>query len=94
MFKKIIASTLAISALGAPAALAEDIRHYDVTIGGYYAPYVLESPTRGEYDGILVDGPAGREQIVVRCAPFDWEAKGPNSSEFVNHIARSWCFGS
>lgn len=92
MLKKVLAGTLALTTLGTSAALAET-EHRDVTVGGYYAPLILESDSRGEYDGIVVEGPNGRERIVVRCAPFDWEAKGPNSWEFNDYIAREWCFG-
>ena len=61
------------------------------TIDGYYAE-ILESGSYSEPDYIEVFGPRGKEQILVTCAPFDWRSSGPNTSEFVNQIAQSWCF--
>ena len=60
-------------------------------ISGYTVD-VVESGSWSAPDFITVYGPKGKEQITVTCAPFDWDSYGANSSEFVNSIARAWCF--
>lgn len=61
------------------------------TINGYDAT-IIESGSWDRPDFIGVYGPNGPERITVTCAPFDWDSYGANSSEFVDSIARAWCF--
>lgn len=85
-----IAAPLAIAGAVAAPAQAEVIRNGHIQ--GYFTPYIYNSPTRANWDRINIEGPYGLEEIRVRCAPFDWESTGPNTANFVDSIARSWCF--
>lgn len=73
----------------APSAQAEQYR--SGTIAGYRAE-ILDSGSYSGEDYIEVYGPAGKEQILVTCAPFDWQSSGPNTAQFVDRIAQKWCF--
>ena len=73
----------AISALSAKAGTG--------TINGYEV-VVVDSGRYDQADAITVWGPAGVESISVTCAPFDWKSHGANTADFVDSIARSWCF--
>ena len=73
------------------ATNAEAEQYRSGTINGYQAE-ILDSGSYDKPDFISIYGPAGREQILVTCAPFDWRSKGPNSADFVDSIAREWCF--
>ena len=67
-------------------------------IGGYEALHVSESNSRYTADNLTVLGPLGVEKITVVCgqgpydSAFDWNSYGPNNSEWVNYIAKQWCF--
>ena len=61
------------------------------TINGYES-IIVESGSYSRPDFITVYGPHGEEQITVTCAPFNWDSYGPNTTSFVDSIARSWCF--
>ena len=61
------------------------------TINGYEV-VVVDSGSYTQADAITVWGPQGVESISVTCAPFDWKSRGANTAEFVDSIARSWCF--
>ncbi len=61
------------------------------TINGYEAT-IIESGSYSRPDYIGIYGPHGLDRITVTCAPFNWESHGPNSAEFIDAIARSWCF--
>lgn len=90
---KSIAAITSLAALAFTAAAPAQAKVWrDTHIQGYYVPYIYETPTRGGWDRIHVEGPKGLEEIRVRCAPFDWESYGPHNSGFVDRIARSWCF--
>ena len=85
---KTIASIAALATLtgcvAAPPASAEHINGYEVI--------VVDSGRYDQADSITVWGPQGVESISVTCAPFDWKSHGANTAEFVDSIARSWCF--
>ena len=57
-----------------------------------YTVSIIESGSWDAPDFITIYGPAGKEQLTVTCAPFKWNSYGANTEEFVNAIARSWCF--
>jgi hypothetical protein len=67
-------------------------------IGGFEALHVSESNTRYSPDVLTVLGPAGVEKITVICGqgPFDpahdWNSYGPNSADWVDYVAKQWCF--
>jgi hypothetical protein len=82
----LVAATAAF--IVAPSAQAEIRRG---NIAGYQAT-VFESDSYDSPDFIEVYGPNGKESIKVVCAPFDWEATGPNTTQFVETIAQEWCF--
>lgn len=77
--------------LAATSAEAAELR--TGTIAGYQAE-ILDSGSLSAPDLIEVYGPSGKEKITVVCRPFDWSSYGPNTSDFVDHIAQRWCFGS
>ncbi len=60
-------------------------------IEGYEA-VIVESGSYSAPDFITVYGPRGKEQITVTCAPYNWDSYGANTAQFVDQIARSWCF--
>lgn len=65
------------------------------TVEGTILGYQVEVNDSGSYDApdfIAVWGPHGPERVTVTCAPFDWQSHGANSVEFVDSIARAWCF--
>ncbi len=67
-------------------------------IGGYDVISINESNGRYSPDFMVVVGPAGAERITVTCgqgpydSAFDWSSHGPNSSDWVDYVARQWCF--
>ena len=61
------------------------------TINGYEV-ITVDSGSYSRADSITVWGPRGVESISVTCAPFDWQSHGPNTADFVDSIARTWCF--
>ena len=67
-------------------------------IGGYEALHVSESNSRYSPDVLTVLGPAGVEKITVVCgqgpydSAYDWNSYGPNSEQWVNYVAKQWCF--
>ena len=60
-------------------------------INGYQVN-VIDSGSYDSADSITVWGPKGVETVTVTCAPFDWSSFGGNSVEFIDSIAREWCF--
>lgn len=88
---KTFSATIALLCTLAPAAMSNQV-HRGGHIRGYYTPTIIEGRTRADADVINVEGPEGREAITVTCAPFDWESYGPNPANFVDSIARAWCF--
>ena len=78
------AALCTVDAVSAVSAKAEHINGYEVI--------VVDSGSYSEADSITVWGPAGVESISVTCAPYDWKSRGANTAEFVDSIARSWCF--
>ena len=80
-----VTSILAASSANAGRATSGHIRGYQVNI--------IDSGSRDRADYIEIFGPYGREQLVVTCAPYDWNSNGPHTAEFVDYIARGWCFG-
>lgn len=83
-----LALPLGMMAASAPSHAAG---YQEGRINGYHSQ-VLESGSYDRPDHMLVFGPNGKEVIKVTCAPFDWESTGPNTSAFVDAIARRWCF--
>jgi len=80
-----------VTLIGGSAPVQAEV-HRGGHIQNYYTPYIYESSNRSSVDQIHVEGPNGLEVIQVRCAPYDWESHGPNSANFVDRIAKSWCF--
>ena len=60
-------------------------------INGYQVN-VIDSGSYDRPDSITVWGPKGVETVTVTCAPFDWSSYGANTVEFIDSIARAWCF--
>ena len=93
---KVLSSTLALLSALAPLALAPQANAYEIIdsgqINGYEIETIFEGPTRTDKDVIAIWGPKGLERIEVTCAPFDWSARGANTSKWVDEIARAWCF--
>lgn len=93
---KTLSATLALISTLTSLAVASQAEAYEIrhsgTINGYQVESVAESPTRGQPDMINIWGPNGLENIVVTCSPFDWKSSGPNTHNFVDSVARSWCF--
>ena len=93
--KTSLATTLTIGVLINAAALTVPLPAEAATITGRidgYSAEVVESGSMQAPDFITVDGPRGQEKITVTCSPFDWQSYGANSAEWVNRIARTWCF--
>jgi len=86
-FTAALITTAALCTLDAVSALGAKAEH----INGYEV-IVVDSGSYSEADSITVWGPAGVESISVTCAPFDWKSRGANTVDFVDSIARSWCF--
>ena len=84
---KAIASIAAIAAITVGATIPASAG----TINGYEV-VVVDSGSYSQADAITVWGPRGVESISVTCAPFDWKSHGANTAEFVDSIAREWCF--
>ena len=94
MIKSIAIAAAPVAAICGLLALAGDAEAYEYR-EGRVAGYQAEIMDSGTYDGLdLIDvwGPNGKEEIFVTCAPFDWRSVGPNSVEFADRIARTWCF--
>jgi len=90
---KAIAAITSLASIAIASAPAQALQtHRGGHINGYHTPYIYEGDTRRDLDVIHIEGPRGREIISVTCAPFNWHAHGPNSSDFADSIARSWCF--
>lgn len=88
-FFQIAASVALASALIPAAEATPGIQ--EGTINGYRVT-IIESGAYDRPDHIGVYGPHGLERITVVCAPYDWDSYGPNTNEFIDGIARSWCF--
>lgn len=84
---KLISAAAITGALLLGAAPAE-ARH----IAGYEIDYLYDSGSYNQQDVIRIFGPHGMEHIQVTCAPFDWKSSGPNTVNWVDSIARAWCF--
>lgn len=78
-----------VGILAATSAEATELR--SGTIFGYRVD-IMDSGSRNKPDYIEVQGPRGKEQIVVTCSPYDWQSKGPHTAEFADAIANAWCF--
>ena len=85
-----VAASIALATALVPAADATP-GVQEGTINGYQAT-IIESVSYDRPDHIGVYGPHGPERITVVCAPYNWNSYGPNSTEFVDSIARAWCF--
>ena len=86
-FTAAIIASAALCTLDAVSAVSAEAKH----INGYEV-VVVDSGRYSEADAITVWGPNGVESISVTGAPFDWKSHGPNTANFVDSIARSWCF--
>ena len=86
-FTAALITTAALCTLDAVSALNAEAG----TINGYEV-VVVDSGSYDQADAITVWGPRGVESISVTCAPFDWKSHGANTAEFVDSIARKWCF--
>lgn len=85
-----IALLSALTPLSLPVA-AQEI-HTGGHVDGWEVMYIVEGATMSDVDTLAIDGPYGVEQIKVVCSPFDWKSTGPNTSQWVDRIARRWCF--
>lgn len=72
-------------------AVAPEANAQGGQINGYQVN-VIDSGSYDRPDSITVWGPKGVETVTVTCAPFDWSSYGSNTVEFIDSIARSWCF--
>lgn len=86
-----VAAVGAICGILALTSDAEASTYRSGTILGYHAE-ILDSGSYSEPDYIEVYGPNGKEQIIVRCSPYDWQSTGPNTADFVRRITQQWCF--
>ena len=86
-FTAALITTAALCTLDAVSSLSAEAKH----INGYEV-VVVDSGRYDQADAITVWGPRGVESISVTCAPFDWKSHGANTADFVNSIAREWCF--
>ena len=89
-FTAAIIATASLCALDAVSALSAKAEITRGNIDGYQAT-VFQSGSYSSPDYIDIIGPNGKETISVTCAPFDWESTGPNTSNWVNSIATTWC---
>ena len=87
-------STLAIAATAAltPLSASATQVHRGGHIGGWDVVVIFEGETRTDVDTIVIEGPAGREEIELTCRPFDWRSWGPNSAAWVDRIVTDWCW--
>ena len=88
-FTAAIIATAALCTLDAVSAVSAEAG--TGTINGYEV-ITVDSGSYSRADSITVWGPRGVESISVTCAPFDWQSHGPNTADFVDSIARTWCF--
>ena len=72
-------------------AVAPEANAQGGQINGYQVN-VIDSGSYDRPDSITVWGPKGVETVTVTCAPFDWSSYGANTVEFIDSIARGWCF--
>jgi len=84
-----LATTLALLPVALGTALP--VNAESGQINGYQVT-VIDSGRYDLADTITVWGPEGVETIRVKCAPFDWQSHGANTTKFVDSIARGWCF--
>lgn len=91
MIKTIAALSTATALLGVAVASPAQADIVEGTLNGYQAQ-INDSGSYASPDFISVYGPAGLERVTVTCAPFDWQSYGSNTVEFVDSIARAWCF--
>ena len=80
-----------VCAVLASAPSAEAYEYRSGTILGYQAE-VVDSGTYTDPDLISIRGPHGTEEIILTCSPFEWFSSGRNSQQFVESVAREWCF--
>ena len=91
IFTAAVIATVSLCALDSVVPQAAQAKDYDFGLVGGYETTIDQSGSIYEPDYLLVEGPRGQEIIKVTCAPFDWDAEGPNTSAFVRHITREWC---
>ncbi len=84
---KLVTTAAILPLLVSPQAAKAEQGH----INGYQVT-VIDSGSYDRADSITVWGPAGVETVTVTCAPFEWNSFGANTEEFVDSIARGWCF--
>ena len=56
--------------------------------------YNVVSQDNGEQgnDQMIIDGPAGREQVWINCwVTEEWKSYGPNSEQFIHDVVSQWC---
>ena len=61
---------------------------------GQILGYNVYSQDNGEQgnDQMIIDGPAGREEVWLNCwQTEEWKSYGPNSEQFVNAVVSEWC---
>jgi len=86
---KLVTTAAILPILVAPAPANADSS--EGQINGYQVT-VIDSGRYDAADSITVWGPGGVETITVTCAPFNWRSYGANTEQFVDSIARGWCF--
>lgn len=60
------------------------------TMFGYNIWY-QDNGTQGN-DQMVIDGPAGREQVWINCwVTEEWKSFGPNSEEFIHGVVSTYC---
>lgn len=91
MIKTIAALSTATALLGVAVASPAQAGFVEGTLNGYQAE-INDSGSYSSPDFITVYGPQGPERVTVTCAPFDWQSHGANTVDFVDSIARAWCF--
>ena len=56
-----------------------------------YTVYTQDNGERGN-DQMLIDGPAGREQVWINCwVTEEWKSFGPNSEQFIHSVVSQYC---
>ena len=84
---KLVTTVAILPLLVSPQAANAETGH----INGYQVT-VIDSGSYDRADSITVWGPGGVETVTVTCAPFNWTSYGANTEQFVDSIARGWCF--
>ena len=56
-----------------------------------YTVYTQDNGPEGN-DQMVIDGPAGREQVWINCwVTEEWKSYGPNTEEFIHDVVSMYC---